>query len=79
LIHGWSGFARKVLKASTIFLREENVSPAKAQRRKENLYKRGSALRRCAFAGEIFFLYILFVQSRLELLIVQKQSSAAGK
>jgi hypothetical protein len=45
---------------------EENVSPAKAQRRKETCRKRGSALRLCAFAGEIFFLYILFVQSQVQ-------------
>ncbi len=30
----------------------ENISRAKAQRRKENRQKRGSALRLCAFAGE---------------------------
>jgi hypothetical protein len=31
----------------------KNISRAKAQRRKENLRKRGSALRLCAFAREI--------------------------
>jgi hypothetical protein len=42
------------------------MSPAKAQRRKgakKILKKRGSALRLCAFAGEIFFIEVLFVQS----------------
>jgi hypothetical protein len=33
----------------------EKISPAKAQRRKENLQNRGSAWRLCALAGEIFF------------------------
>jgi hypothetical protein len=32
----------------------EKVSRAKAQRRKENPWKRGSALRLCDFAREIF-------------------------
>jgi hypothetical protein len=48
--------------------REKYVSRkgAKAQRRKgakKTLKKRGSALRLCAFAGEIFFIEVLFVQS----------------
>ena len=34
-----------------------NMSPAKAQRRKENrFYERGSALRLCAFAGDDFWI-----------------------
>jgi len=37
------------------------VSRAKAQRRKENLSKRGSALRLCAFAREISSAKTLFV------------------
>jgi hypothetical protein len=44
----------------------EKISPAKAQRRKENLQKRGSALRRCALAGESSKQRVLFVQSWLE-------------
>jgi len=41
----------------------KNISRAKAQRRKENLRKRGSALRLCAFAREISSAKTLFVQS----------------
>jgi len=42
-----------VLTANLSRLKSKNISPAKAQRRKESLWKRGSALRFCAFAGEI--------------------------
>src|SRR6185369_7375930 len=41
------------LESSRRYFSHSKQSPAKAQRRKENLRKRGSALRLCAFAREI--------------------------
>ena len=44
-------------------LRAELFLPQRRSGAKKTVAKRGSALRRCAFAGKIFFLYILSVQS----------------
>jgi hypothetical protein len=53
-------------------LTSKEISPAKAQRRKEegaktqeDFTKRGSALRLCAFAGEFFFLLTVVVSKDL--------------
>jgi hypothetical protein len=62
----WSAISLMGCTKSTLSSEEKNMSPAKAQRRKgakKTLKKRGSALRLCAFAGEIFFIEVLFVQS----------------
>jgi hypothetical protein len=53
------GFAQKVVKSRQVSL-SKNVSHAKAQRSKEKPKKRGSALRLCAFAWEIFPWHLSF-------------------
>jgi len=59
------GFARKVLKSPLALSVKEKIFPAKAQRRKENRWKRGSALRLCG--RDHLRLKVLFGQSRFGL------------